>query len=154
MPTPPPFPPPGSLKMRLVNVLTRANVIGYRISGGRLGGKVSGVPVLLLDHVGRQSGQARTTPLLYMADGDDLVVVGSRAGSDAMPAWWFNLKASPSTSVQVGSERREVVARQASGEEKARLWPLLVEGYPAYAEYQRRTDREIPVIILSPATGG
>ena len=113
MPTPPPIPRPDSVGLKLLNVMTDANVKLYRLSGGRLGGKFSGAPALLLDHVGRKTGRRRTTPLLYMPDGDDLIVVASRGGSDAGPAWWLNLKANPATTVQVGSERRQVVdARQ------------------------------------------
>jgi F420H(2)-dependent quinone reductase len=106
--------------------------------------------VLLVDHVGRRSGQARTTPLLYLANGSDLVIVASRGGSDATPAWWLNLKASPATTVQLGAERRQVIAHQATPEEKAVLWPKLVAMYGDYAAYQQRTTREIPVVILSP----
>jgi deazaflavin-dependent oxidoreductase (nitroreductase family) len=151
VPTPPPFPSPGSLRLKLLNALTGANVKLYRLSGGRLGGKVSGAPVLLLDHIGRKTGRPRTTPVLYMPDGDNLIVVASRAGSDVDPAWWLNLKANPATTVQVGSERRRVVARQATPEEKQGLWPRLVDAYSDYAVYQRRTAREIPVIVLAPA---
>jgi F420H(2)-dependent quinone reductase len=100
--------------MKLFNAVTGANVVLYRLSGGRLG---SG-PVLLLDHTGRKSGRRRTTPVLYIQDGDDLVVVGSRVGSDFDPAWWLNLKANPATTVQVRSQRRQVVARQATPEEE------------------------------------
>lgn len=150
MPTPPPFAPPGSLRLKLTNVITGANVWIYRRTGGRLGGRVGRSPVLLVDHVGRKSGRARTTPLLYLKDGRDLVIVASRAGSDSTPAWWLNLKANPATTVQVGTERRKVSARQATAAEKAALWPRLVEMYGDYAVYQQRTTREIPVIILSP----
>jgi F420H(2)-dependent quinone reductase len=139
------------LGLKLLNAMTGANVKLYRLSGGRLGGKVSGAPVLLLDHLGRKTGRPRTTPVLYMPDGDNLIVVASRAGSDVDPAWWLNLKANPATTVQVGSERRRVVARQATPEEKQRLWPRLVDAYSDYAVYQRRTTREIPVIVLAPA---
>ena len=147
-----PFPPPGSLQFKLVKTFVDLNVRVYRLTGGRLGGKVKGAPVLLLDHLGRKTGRARTTPVLYLRDGADLVIVGSRGGSDAMPAWFLNLMSSPSTTVQVGSERRAVVARQATPEEKQRLWPRLVEMYDEYAVYQQRTKREIPVVILSPAS--
>ena len=149
---PPPCPPPGSLGLKLVNAFTKANVLLYRSSGGRIGGKVKGAPVLLLDHVGRKTGQTRTTPVLYMPDGEDLVIVASRAGSDAMPMWWLNLKARPETTVLVGSKRLAVTAREASNAEKEQLWPRLVEMYGDYAVYERRTDREIPVVILSPAS--
>ena len=111
---PPPVPRPGSLGLKALNLLTGVNVILYRLTSGRLGGKLAGAPVLLLDHVGRKSGKRRTTPLLYMAKGEGLVIVGSRGGSDATPAWWLNLRASPATTVQVGRERRSVVARQAT----------------------------------------
>lgn len=150
MPTPPPFPRPGSVGLKLVNAMTGANVKLYRLTGGRLGGRFSGAPVLLLDHIGRKTGRRRTTPVLYMPDGDDLIVVASRGGSDVHPAWWLNLKANPATTVQVGSERRSVVAREATPEEKQRLWSRLVDAYSDYAVYQRRTAREIPVIVLSP----
>ena len=103
--------------MQLFNAVTGANVVLYRLSGGRLGGKVSG-PVLLLEQTGRKSGRRRTTPVLYIQDRDDLVVVGSRVGSDFDPAWWLNLKANPATTVQVRSQRRQVVARQATPEEE------------------------------------
>ena len=150
MPSPPPVPSPGSLGARAVNLFTRLHVAAYRRGGGRLVGTWQGAPVLLLDHVGRRSGTHRTTPLLYLEDGQDLVLVASRGGSHAPPAWWLNLEASPSTTVQVGSRRREVVARTASAEEKQRLWPRLVAMYPEYETYQRRTDREIPVVVLEP----
>ncbi len=133
----------------MLNGMTRANVAVYRATGGRVEGKIKGAPVLLLDHVGRKSGRTRTTPVLYLVDGDNLVIVASRGGSEAMPAWWLNLQASPSTTVQVDSERRSVLARQATAEEKAELWPRLVQMYGDYAVYQTRTKREIPVIILT-----
>jgi deazaflavin-dependent oxidoreductase (nitroreductase family) len=151
MPAPPPFPPPGSFRLKLTNAYTAANVLLYKRSGGRLGSTVKGAPVLLLEHVGRRSGQARTSPLLYMEDGDRFVIVASRGGSDATPAWWLNLKASPTTTVQIGRERRRVTAREATAEEKAELWPRLVQMYGDYDVYRHRTTREIPVAILSPA---
>lgn len=145
---PPPVPKPGSLGLRALNLLTTATVILYRATGGRIGGKMYGAPVILLDHVGRKSQTRRTTPLLYLADGEDLVIVGSRGGSDATPAWWLNLQANPETTVQVGGERRRVRGRQATPEERARLWPKLTAMYPDYDVYQSRTQREIPVIVL------
>lgn len=151
MPAAPPVPPPGSFALKLLNAMTKANVAIYRRSGGRFGGKVKGAPVLLLDHVGRKSGTARTTPVLYMANGDDLVIVASRGGSEAQPAWWLNLKANPATTVQVGRERRNVVAREANPEERAELWPRLTNMFGDFAVYATRTSRQIPVVILSPA---
>jgi deazaflavin-dependent oxidoreductase (nitroreductase family) len=130
----------------------RTHVAAYRLTGGRVGHRVTrGAPVLLLDHVGRRSGRKRTNPLLYIEDGDDLVIVASKGGSHRHPAWWLNLRENPRTTVQVGSRHREVVARQATVDEKERLWPRLVEIWPDYETYQRRTSRDIPVIVLSPA---
>ena len=159
MPSTPAVPPPGSFPLKLVNFVTAAHVAVYKASGGRLGGtfilgsfrNATRVRVLLLAHIGRRTGRHRTTPLLYIEDGQDLVIIASRGGSDAQPAWWLNLQASPHTTVQVGSQRRLVVARQATPEEKLRLWPRVVDAYSGYADYQRRTKREIPVVILSPA---
>jgi F420H(2)-dependent quinone reductase len=149
--SPPAVPSPGSLGARAVNALTRLHVAAYRRSGGRIGGSWAGAPVLLLEHVGRRSGQPRTTPLLFLEDGDDLVIVGSRGGSDAPPAWWLNLESQPRTTVQVGPRRREVEARTASPEEKERLWPRVVEMYSDYDTYRRRTERDIPLVILERA---
>jgi F420H(2)-dependent quinone reductase len=129
----------------------RFNVVAYRLTGGRVGGSLGQAPVLLLDHVGRKTGKQHTSPLIYIADGDDLVVVASKGGAPKDPLWWPNLKANPLTTVQVGSERRRVVARKADPEEKQRLWPRLNEVWPDYEAYQQRTDRDIPVVILSRA---
>jgi F420H(2)-dependent quinone reductase len=136
---------------RVWNAMTRLHTGMYQLTGGRLGGSFRGVPCLLLHHVGRKSGQERTTPLMYAEDGDDLVIVASKGGAPKDPVWWLNLKASPQTAVQVGSEKREVTARRASPEEKQRLWPRLVELWPDYDNYQERTERDIPVVILSRA---
>ena len=145
-------PPDGSRWWPFWNALTRFHAALYRLTGGRLGAKQRGVPCLLLHHVGRKSGERRTTPLMYLADGDDLVIVASKGGRATNPAWWLNLREKPSTTVRVGREERAVTARQASPEEKERLWPRLVELYANYDEYRKRTDRDIPVVILRPET--
>lgn len=150
MPSPPPVPPPGSLGAKAWNVVTKLHVRTYRLSRGRIGATFLGAPTLLLDHVGRKSGQKRTTPLLYLRDGDDLVIVASRGGSAATPAWFHNLQSAPDTTVQAGAERRQVRAHRADPEERARLWPRLVEMYKDFETYQQRTSREIPVIVLRP----
>ena len=130
---------------RLVGIHT----LVYRATNGAIGHHVPGfAPMLLLDHVGAKSGVRRTSPLLYITDGDDLVIVASKGGHPQHPAWFHNLRANPDTAVQVGSERRAVHARVATPEERARLWPGVVEAYPGYAEYQKRTGREIPLVIL------
>jgi deazaflavin-dependent oxidoreductase (nitroreductase family) len=140
------------LKRRAWDGFVRSHTAVYRLTGGRIGRRVlGGAPVLLLDHVGRNSGKKRTSPLLYIEEGEELVIVASKGGSHRHPAWWLNLRERPRTTVQVGGERRKVVARRASPDEKARLWPRLVEIWPDYEAYQRRTSRDIPVIVLSPA---
>ncbi len=142
-----------ALQWKLVNVATAAHVAVYRATGGRLppGRLGSSATIALVDHVGRKSGKRRTTPLLYIADGDDVVIVASKGGSHKHPAWWLNLREMDETEIQVGPERRRVTVRQADREEKARLWPRLVEVWPDYERYQRRTEREIPLAVLSPA---
>jgi deazaflavin-dependent oxidoreductase (nitroreductase family) len=125
----------------------------YRASGGRIGHRVPGLgpSMLLLDHVGARSGTKRTSPLLYIADGDDVVIVASKGGFPKHPAWYHNLMATPDTEVQIGRERRAVHARVATPEERKRLWPRVVEAYSTYDEYQARSKgREIPLVILEP----
>jgi deazaflavin-dependent oxidoreductase (nitroreductase family) len=145
-------PPPASSPFwTLFNALGRLQVRLMHLTRGRVGGKLMGVPVLVLHHRGRRSGQARETPLMYLEDGADVVVVGSKGGTDTHPAWFHNLMAMPETEVEVGPERRRVRPRLADTEERARLWPRLVELYPPYEEYQSFTSRQIPVILLKPA---
>jgi deazaflavin-dependent oxidoreductase (nitroreductase family) len=128
-----------------------ANVWLYRKSGGRLGGRFpGGAPVLVLEHVGRASGRRLTTPLLYLRDGADVVVVASSGGMKDDPQWLRNLRATPEASVQVGRDVRPVRARVAGVAERARLWPRLVDMYSGYASYDEWTDREIPVVVLEP----
>ena len=145
-----PPPRPGTPLFRAWNAITEGNVALYRLTGGLVGGRLDGAPVLLLHHVGARSGERRVTPLLYLADGADLVIVASMGGAPKHPAWFHNLRAHPETEVEVGRERRAVRAEVAGAGERARLWPRLVEMYPAFAAYQRRTDREIPVVLLRP----
>lgn len=121
----------------------------YRATNGLVGHRIPGLaPMLLLDHVGAKSGIRRTIPLLYISDGDDLVVVASKGGYPRHPAWFHNLRANPDTTVQVGSERRAVHSRVATPQERERLWPHVVDAYSGYADYQARTGREIPLVIL------
>jgi F420H(2)-dependent quinone reductase len=139
------------LGWRIWHAFTQGHTRVYRLSGGRVSGKFRGSPVLLLDHVGRKSGKKHTSPLIYARDGDDLLIVASKGGSSTHPLWWLNLRERPDTTVQVGSEKRRVVARQASTEEKERLWSVVVSVYAPYDEYQRKTSRDIPVIVLERA---
>ena len=122
----------------------------YRRSGGRVGGRVARSPVLLLTTTGRRTGRARTTPLLYLEDGDRLVVVASYGGDDRAPAWYRNLAADREVTVEVGRSRRRMQAADAVGEERAQLWERLTQMYPPYDDYQARTSRRIPVVILTP----
>jgi F420H(2)-dependent quinone reductase len=123
----------------------------YRLSNGLIGHRFPGAPpVLLLDHVGARSGVKRTTPLVYGRDGSDLVLGASKGGYPKNPAWLHNLRANPDTTVQVGSRISNVRARIAQGAERERLWKLMVGVYPGYDGYRRRTDREIPVVVLEP----
>ena len=123
----------------------------YRLSGGHIGRTIPGVPpMLLLDHVGAKSGKKRSSPLAYLEDGDDVVIVASKGGHPRNPAWFHNLKAHPDTTVQIGTERRAVHARVAGRRERKRLWPRIVSLYGGYEGYQERTDREIPLVILEP----
>lgn len=105
-------------------------------------------PLLLLTTIGRKSGTKRTTPLIYVRDGDSLVVAASNGGHPSHPAWWLNLQARPHARVQVMNERRDVKASEARGPERDRLWRLLTDEYDGYAAYQRKAEREIPVIVL------
>jgi deazaflavin-dependent oxidoreductase (nitroreductase family) len=123
----------------------------YRLSNGLIGHRFPGAPpMLLLDHVGARSGVKRTSPLVYGRDGDDLVLVASKGGYPKNPAWLHNLRANPDTRVQVGSQVRNVRARVAEGSERERLWKLMVGVYPGYDGYRKRTEREIPVVVLEP----
>jgi deazaflavin-dependent oxidoreductase (nitroreductase family) len=142
---------PKRLVSSAVGLGFQAHVLAYRATGGLLGHRALGLPrMLLLDHVGARSGKRRTNPLAYVRDGDDLVIVASKGGSPRHPAWYHNLRANPDTTVQVGSRRIPVRARVATAEERRRLWPLVVDAYRGYEAYQRRTRREIPLVVLEP----
>ena len=134
----------------MFRVLTGIHTFLYRCSGGTIGGRFGKSPVLLLITTGRKTGKRRTTPLLYLKDGNNLVLVASYGGAPMHPHWWLNLQARPQTEVEIGRQKIAVLARQANPEERKRLWPLLVAMYADYDTYQKRTTREIPVVILSP----
>jgi F420H(2)-dependent quinone reductase len=123
----------------------------YRATGGRIGHRFPGSPpMLLLEHVGARSGVRRTSPLVYVSDGENVVIVASKGGYPRHPAWYHNLMAHPDVDVQVGTRRRPVQARVAGPEERKRLWPMAVRAYSGYTGYQERTEREIPLVILEP----
>ena len=120
----------------------------YRWSGGRIGGELVGLPVLLLETTGRRSGKRRSNALTYLPHGDDFVVIASCLGEPRHPAWWHNLVAEPRARVQVGAAHHEVRAREATGEERAEMWRALTQRAPEYDEYKDRTSRQIPVVVL------
>ena len=105
---------------------------------------------MLLTTIGRKSGEPRTVPVLYLRDGENVVVVASQAGLTHHPVWYLNLEANPDVTIEIARQKQEMRARRASDEEKAALWPRLVEMYRDFDDYQARTDRNIPVVILSP----
>lgn len=123
----------------------------YEGTRGRIGHRFLGMTTLLLTTVGRKSGKERSTPLMYLEDGPALAVVASNLGSDKPPAWWLNLQANPIARVRLGSEVRKVTGREATPEERARLWPRFVEMYSDYEEYEKATDRPIPIVLLESA---
>jgi len=125
------------------------HVRAYRETDGELGHDwQQGTSVLLLTTTGRRSGEPRTTPLIYGRSGDDYLVVASKGGSPAPPGWFRNLSERPEVEVQVLGDRFRARARQATAEEKPAMWEEMVGHWPAYDDYQRRTDREIPVVVL------
>jgi deazaflavin-dependent oxidoreductase (nitroreductase family) len=135
----------------------RAHAWLYRRSGGKIGanwrvgaGAKKPVPTLLLEHRGRKSGKTFASPLVYINDGDNVIIVASMGGRDENPQWYHNLIADPDVHIEVGRDRRPVRAVLASPEEKAQLWPKLVDAYADFDAYQSWTEREIPVFILKP----
>ena len=122
-----------------------------RLTGGRVGRSLVGMPVVVLETVGRKSGEVRRTPLTApVVDGDTVVLVASYGGDSRHPAWYLNLCAQPDVHLELRGERRAMRARTATPEEKAALWPRIVKSYRGYASYQKRTDRDIPVVLLTP----
>jgi deazaflavin-dependent oxidoreductase (nitroreductase family) len=124
----------------------------YRETGGERGYHWRGTTILLLTTRGRRSGEQRTTPLIHHTDGERYVIVASKGGAPEHPSWFENLQAEPNAEIEVKAKRIPVTASVAQGEERARLWSLMSEAWPAYDEYQAKTDREIPVVILTPRT--
>jgi deazaflavin-dependent oxidoreductase (nitroreductase family) len=120
----------------------------YRATGGKPSGPFEGAPLLLLTTTGAKSGQARTSPVVYAKDGDDLIVFGSYAGADRHPDWYHNLVANPQVGVELGGESFEADAVVTEGEERDRLFAAQVAAMPPFAEYEKKTSRRIPVVRL------
>jgi len=123
----------------------------YRATDGEEGHDWKGTKTLLLTTTGRRSGKSRTTPLIYGRSGDDYLVVASKGGSDAPPAWYRNLEEDPEVEIQVKDQRMKARARTATSEEKPELWKIMTREWPDYDSYQENTDREIPLVVLEPA---
>jgi F420H(2)-dependent quinone reductase len=128
----------------------KLNVPVYRATRGRLFGRIGRAPVLLLTTTGRRSGMPRTAPVLYLADGERFVVIGSNAGNERTPAWALNLQADPNVEVQVGSRRQKMRARVTEGEERRELWGRMNDQYGGFDDYRARTARDIPLFVLDP----
>ena len=137
-----------------LDLLGAEHVRRYRETDGAVGHIWNGVPVLLLTTTGRKSGQPRTTPLIYARDGDAYLVVASMGGAPQHPSWYRNLLADPTARIQVRADHVEVTAQTAGEVEKARLWTIVAGQWPNYDAYQSRTDRVIPVVVLSPSGQG
>jgi deazaflavin-dependent oxidoreductase (nitroreductase family) len=123
----------------------------FRANGGRVGGPFDGAPLLLLTSIGAKSGAARTTPLMYLPDGERLVIFASKAGAPTNPAWYHNLVANPSATIEVGSDTFDVDVSVATGEERERLFNQQSEVMPQFADYAQKTTRQIPVVVLERA---
>jgi deazaflavin-dependent oxidoreductase (nitroreductase family) len=122
----------------------------FRANEGKVGGPFEGAPVLLLTSTGAKSGEPRTTPVVYQPDGDRMVIFASKAGAPENPAWFHNLRANPTASVEVGNDTVEVEAVVTDGEERARLFSKQKELMPQFADYEQKTERQIPVVALQP----
>jgi deazaflavin-dependent oxidoreductase (nitroreductase family) len=125
----------------------------FRANDGKVGGAFDGAPLLLLHTVGARSGRERVNPLVYASDGDSLVIFASKAGAPTHPDWYHNVVANPDVTVEVGAETQSRRARVAEGDERDRLWARQKELMPGFADYEARTNRQIPVVVLEPAGG-
>ena len=122
----------------------------FRANGGKAGGMFEGMPLVLVNNVGAKSGKEYVTPLVYLADGDDIVIFASKAGAPENPGWYHNLKAEPNVSIEVGDQKLDALATEATGDERDRLYSAQEAAQPQFSEYAEKTDRKIPVIVLSP----
>lgn len=142
-----PYPP---LVVRLARIAITAHVGLYRLSGGTLGGHAQRMPVLLLTTIGRKSGKSHTTPLVYLPEGEDFVVVASNGGQARLPNWWLNMRKSKQAQIEVGRRQLCVSAREANGEERQQLWSRIIAYRAGHEAYQERTPYPLPLVILHP----
>lgn len=134
----------------LTRLVMAIYVFLYRRTGGKVGGRLGAMPVLLLTTTGRKTGKRHTVPVMYLSESPNYIITASNNGREKPPAWWLNLKSSPQATIEIGGDTRSVTTEQAGSEEKERLWVQLVEKAPAFEGYQKRTQREIPMVILRP----
>jgi len=135
----------------VVKLFTKVNVTIYKLSGGRLMNKgPANKPICLVTMTGRKTGQKREIPLMHVRQGEQKILVASLAGISKNPVWYYNLKATPEITITADGATRAYRAREVGPEEKASLWPIIVDAYPPYDEYQARTDRDIPVFVCDP----
>ncbi|MHB8693071.1 MAG: nitroreductase family deazaflavin-dependent oxidoreductase [Solirubrobacteraceae bacterium] len=143
----------GGAGAAVMSRLFQAHVTVYRLTGGLIGHRFPGMPpFLLLEHVGAKSGKVRTTPLGYVRDGENLILIGSNGGGPRNPGWFYNLQARPYVRVWIGSQQARVLAHVADPAERDQLWPTVLEVSDVFTDYQRRTERQIPLVVLEPTT--
>lgn len=140
----------GGIGRVLQRFVMKLHVSLYRFTGGVIGADVAGQSFLILTTVGRKSGQERDTPLFYFTDRDCFIIIASNGGAPKHPIWWLNLQANPHAKVQIKKRIVSVTAKQADPEETKRLWSIIAAKYQNFVEYQKRTTREIPIIVLTP----
>jgi deazaflavin-dependent oxidoreductase (nitroreductase family) len=133
-----------------VNDFNTSIIEEFRANEGRVGGPFEGAPLLLLHSTGAKSGAERINPMMYQAVGDNFAVFASKGGAPTNPDWYYNLVANPEASVEVGTETIEVTARVTDPDEREPIWEKQKANYPGFAEYEEKTDRQIPVVILEP----
>ncbi|CAM4018619.1 nitroreductase family deazaflavin-dependent oxidoreductase [Nocardia ninae] len=143
-----------SITHQVERIFAGLNASLYRVSGGKLGGRLGKAPILLLTTVGRKSGQRRTSPLLYRQEGDRYLIAGSHRGTPTHPDWVLNLRANPDAEVQINSKTIPVTATELSPAERDAAWPGLDAMYPSFADYRSKTDRTIPIFALVPRSDG
>lgn len=134
----------------LINTFIKLHVMLYRLSGGRFGGAMGGNEILLLNTIGRKSGKPRTTPLMFQREGNDYIVAASNAGGPKHPGWYYNLRNEPNIEIEVGGEKISVVAEQADSAERERLFNMFATKMPQFADYAKKTTREIQMFRLVP----
>ena len=142
-----PYPP---IVARLVRLGTAAHVALYRLTGGTIGGRIQHMPVLLLTTIGRKSGKQRTTPLVYLADGDDVVVVASNGGQGKLPNWWLNIRESKQAQIEIGRKHLHIRVQEAHSEERQRIWVRVLAYGAGHKTYQERTSYPLPLVIFHP----